>query len=107
MARIATKCDVPGLKGQVVLHEGGSSDGKFFYREWIKAERKYRTQVISNAKTIDEACELAIEVAYIFRDSSTEQETEKGLSTRRHIRRVKIENAMSEWIDQGLSLIHI
>ena len=101
MARIATKRDVPGLKGQVVLHEGGSSNGKFFYREWIKAERKYRTQVINNAKTIDEACELAIEVAYLFRDSSTEPEAEKRLSTRRHIRRVKIEKAISEWIDQG------
>ena len=73
MPKILDKKQIPGLKGTVVLNGSGTSAGKYFYREWDKATRSYRSEMLEGATDIDEACEQAIEVAFKFRTNASKE----------------------------------
>ena len=40
-------------------YANGNSAGKFFYKEYIKGERRYKSKEIVGASTIEQAKELA------------------------------------------------
>ena len=44
-------------------YANGNSAGKFFYKEYIKGERRYKSKEIVGALTIEQAKELAPQVA--------------------------------------------
>ena len=44
-------------------YANGNSAGKFFYKEYIKGERRYKSKEIVGASTIEQAKELAPQVA--------------------------------------------
>ena len=50
-------------RGSICRYSKGSSAGLFFYREWNKEKRCYRSKVIEGASTIEEAKALAPQVA--------------------------------------------
>ena len=63
MPQIAQQESVLSGRGKVIQYANGNSAGKFFYKEYIKGERKYKSKEIVGASTIEEAKELAPQVA--------------------------------------------
>ena len=63
MPQIAQQEPVLSGRGKVVQYANGNSAGKFFYKEYIKGERKYKSKEIVGASTLEEAKELAPQVA--------------------------------------------
>ena len=52
------------LNGAVVLYGSGTSSGKWFYREWDAAAKKYRQKQIADAVDVQEAVSGAIDAAF-------------------------------------------
>ena len=52
------------LSGAVVLYGSGTSEGKWFYREWDSAAKKYRQKQIPGATNVTEAVQGAIDAAF-------------------------------------------
>ena len=104
MPKILDKRAVPGLPGTVVLNGSGTSSGKYFYREWNKTERSYRTEQLTGATSIDHACELAIEVAFKFRQESKEEPTGPRIQRRSgtKTRKVTCSHAANMWVAHEL-----
>ena len=63
MPQIAQQEPVLSGRGKVVQYANGNSAGKFFYKEYIKGERRYKSKEIVGASTIEQAKELAPQVA--------------------------------------------
>ena len=63
MPQIAQQESVLSGRGKVIQYANGNSAGKFFYKEYIKGERKYKSKEIVGASTLEEAKELAPQVA--------------------------------------------
>ena len=63
MPSVDLKESVLNGRGSICRYSKGSSAGLFFYREWNKEKRCYRSKVIEGASTIEEAIELAPQVA--------------------------------------------
>ena len=100
MPKILQKSPVPGTRGTVVLNGSGTSSGKYFYREWNKASRSYRTELIEGATSMSHACELAIEIAFKFR-SDTPQTQVEDLVPRRTVskrRQITCNHAANMWV---------
>ena len=72
MPRIVAKREVLSGRGAVVLYGSGTSAGSFFYRELIKGSRSYRQRKIPDATTMDEAVQLAVEVAFAMQAEELE-----------------------------------
>ena len=62
MPKIAEKYEC--LSGAVVLYGSGTSEGKWFYREWDKENKKYRQKQIPDAALVTEALSGAIDAAF-------------------------------------------
>ena len=63
MPQIAQQESVLSGRGKVIQYANGNSAGKFFYKEYIKGKRRYKSKEIVGASTIQEAKELAPQVA--------------------------------------------
>ena len=63
MPQIAQQEPVLSGRGKVLQYANGNSAGKFFYKEYIKGERRYKSKEIVGALTIEQAKELAPQVA--------------------------------------------
>ena len=63
MPAVDLKESVLNGRGNVCRYSKGSSAGLFFYREWNKEKRCYRSKVIEGASTMEEAKALAPQVA--------------------------------------------
>ena len=63
MPSVDLKESVLNGRGSICRYSKGSSAGLFFYREWNKEKRCYRSKVIEGASTIEEAKALAPQVA--------------------------------------------
>jgi integrase len=72
MPRIVAKREVLSGRGAVVLYGSGTSAGSYFYRELIKGSRSYRQRKIPDATTMDEAVQLAVEVAFAMQAEELE-----------------------------------
>ena len=70
MPKVSEKADVLGGRGTVVKYASGTSQGFYFYREWVKQERKYITKRIDEAKTLQEAIDLAPDAAFAIREQA-------------------------------------
>ncbi len=49
MPKISEKAEVLGGHGTIVRYASGTSQGFYFYREWIKQDRRYIIKRIENA----------------------------------------------------------
>lgn len=65
MPKISEKFEC--LNGSVVLYGSGTSEGKWFYREWDKASKKYRQKQITDASSVGEAITGAIDAAFVIK----------------------------------------
>ena len=65
MPKISEKYEC--LNGSVVLYGSGTSEGKWFYREWDKTSKKYRQKQITDAVTVGEAITGAIDAAFVIK----------------------------------------
>ena len=77
MPKVAEKHKVLGTAGDVVLYGSGTSVGKYFYREWHKDTKTYRTQLLADADCLDDAITAAVEVSFRWRsegDVSTQRQ---------------------------------
>ena len=83
MARIAEKRKVLGGRGTIVLYEGGTSSGAYFYRELIKGTKNYRQKKIVGASTMDEAEQLVFSLAVEMNSQPDFTFLEKGSSSTR------------------------
>ena len=63
MPSVDLKESVLNGRGSICRYSKGSSAGLFFYREWNKEKRCYRSKVIEGASTMEEAKALAPQVA--------------------------------------------
>ena len=101
MPKIIDKRAVPGLPGSVVLFGSGTSSGKYFYREWNKVERSYRTEQLVGATSIDHACELSIEVAFKFREENKGEPSAPRIQRKSSSkqRQVTCSHAASMWVE--------
>ena len=65
MPKVIDKRKILGGRGTVVLYASGTSAGQYFYREYVGND-SYKTRRIPDATTMDQACELAVEIAFKF-----------------------------------------
>ena len=63
MPQIAQQESVLSGLGTAAQYANGNSAGKFFYKEYIKGERRYKSKEMVGASTIKQAKELAPQVA--------------------------------------------
>ena len=76
MPKIAEKAKVLGGRADVVRYASGTSSGAFFYREWNRNAKSYRTRRIEEATTLSEAVELATDIAFTLREEENSSEAE-------------------------------
>jgi len=70
MPKISEKAEVLGGRGTVVKYDSGTSKGFYFYREWVKQDRRYLTKRIDEATSLEEAIELAPDAAFAIREEA-------------------------------------
>ena len=119
MARIADKRKVLGGRGTIVLYDGGTSDGSYFYRELVPGTKTYRQKKIEGVSSMDEAEQqvftLAVEMnsrpemSFIETDPDANtggkrKKREKKIemlvgSTGRKTRSQPIEKALKRWLE--------
>ena len=118
MARIADKRKFLGERGTIVLYEGGTSDGSYFYRELVPGTKTYLQKKIEGVSSMDDAEQkvftLAVEMNSRPKMSFIEVETDaKGQpkkkrkktyemlvsSTGRKTRSQPIEKALKRWLE--------
>ena len=63
MSQIATQETVLNGRGRVLLYANGNGAGNWYYKEYVKAKRSYREKKIEGATNLQEAIELAPQVA--------------------------------------------
>ncbi len=123
MPQIAQQEPVLSGRGKVVQYANGNSAGKFFYKEYIKGERRYKSKEIIGASTIEQAKELAPQVAIelaqdavnkpslttsidpldlISREEKLQRAKEKLFKAKKKEEnpKVNIEKAFKNWFDQ-------
>ncbi len=76
MPSIDEKHDVLGGRGHVCRYLQGSSAGKYFYREWDKENKRLKAKVIKGATTLEQAIDLATDVAFELRKEPDKGRTE-------------------------------
>ncbi|QNJ12847.1 phage integrase family protein [Synechococcus sp. A18-46.1] len=95
-----------------MLFATGTSAGSFFYREYVPADKSYRLEKIKEASDIDEACEMAVKIAFKFHSeakySDVGEDTSPYLNSfgnndekwrgRRRLKR--IQDACSQYLDK-------
>ena len=81
MPKIAEKAKVLGGRADVVRYASGTSSGAFFYREWNRSTKSYRTRRIEEATTLSEAVELATDIAFALREEENSSEAEDDISS--------------------------
>ena len=64
MPQIVDQAEVLNGRGRVIQYGNGDSPGKWFYKERIEGTRTYRTKIIKGAVTLEEAKEMATEIAF-------------------------------------------
>ncbi len=123
MPQIAQQEPVLSGRGKVVQYANGNSAGKFFYKEYIKGERRYKSKEIVGASTIEQAKELAPQVAIelaqdavnkpssttsidpldlIAREEKLQRAKEKLFKAKKKEEnpKINIEKAFKNWFDQ-------
>ena len=50
----------------MVRYGSGTSAGKYFYKEKVLGERRYKTRCIPEVTTIEEAVAAAVEIAFVL-----------------------------------------
>ncbi len=123
MPQIAQQEPVLSGRGKVVQYANGNSAGKFFYKEYIKGERRYKSKEIVGASTIEQAKELAPQVAIelaqdavnkpslttsidpldlIAREEKLQRAKEKLFKAKKKEEnpKINIEKAFKTWFDQ-------
>tara|TARA_R100000655_G_scaffold109777_1_gene165420 strand:+ start:35 stop:1654 length:1620 start_codon:yes stop_codon:yes gene_type:complete len=109
MPKISEKAEVLGGRGTVVKYESGTSKGFYFYREWIKQDRRYITKRIDEATNLQEAIDLAPDAAFSIREEAkpiSNQPLYPPLSPsnwsqvpkQRKPRSITVEAAINNWI---------
>ena len=68
MPSVDEKQSVLNGRGNVCRYSKGSSAGEYFYREWNKQGRCYRSIKLEGAKTLEEAVEMAADGAIELRE---------------------------------------
>ena len=86
MPKIAEKAKVLGGTADVVRYASGTSSGAFFYREWNRSSKSYRTRRIDEATTLSEAVELAPDIAFALREEENSSETKLSTAILRNTR---------------------
>tara|TARA_R100000781_G_scaffold197_1_gene240 strand:+ start:213 stop:1838 length:1626 start_codon:yes stop_codon:yes gene_type:complete len=110
MPKISEKAEVLGGRGTVVKYSSGTSQGFYFYREWVKQDRRYLTKRIDNASTLDEAIDLAPDAAFALREQALPVANQSNYPPqlanysaqpkRRKPRSITIESAVNAWVYQ-------
>ena len=123
MPQIAQQESVLSGRGKVIQYANGNSAGKFFYKEYIKGERKYKSKEIVGASTLEEAKELAPQVAIelaqdavnkpslttsidplslIAREEKLQRAKEKLFKEKKKEEhpKINIEKALDDWLNQ-------
>ena len=67
MPKLLAKQKVLNGRGEVVTWSD-SNVGKFFYREKVKGRKTYRNKLIPNAKTMEEAVSMCMDIAIQLRE---------------------------------------
>ena len=99
MPKVVAKYPVPACNGQVVLYGSGTSAGKYFYREWIGEEKRYRTHLLTDAATETEAIEQAVKLVFSNSDASVVVRKRRSPTVAiRPTKRPTIEQASLEWV---------
>ena len=96
----AVHLKVPVLGGRGAVIEYANRPGKFFYRELVEGCRRYKSVLIKNARTIQEAERLAIEAYDILREESSgsfdKQNKSHNINANRHSNRLSIKAEFQE-----------
>ena len=123
MPQIAQQESVLSGRGKVIQYANGNSAGKFFYKEYIKDRRRYKSKEIVGASTMQEAKELAPQVAIelaqdavkkpsittsidpldlIAREEKLQRAKEKLFKAKKKEEnpKINIEKAINEWLLQ-------
>ncbi len=107
MPKIAEKRPVLNGRGNVLLYAKGTGAGKFYYREIIKGTKNYKSKLIDGASSMDEACEMAIEVAFQLAKEETDEANglpvlrtrdKQGKVKNRKRTKQKVGDAVSSWL---------
>ena len=107
MPKVSEKADVLGGRGTVVKYASGTSQGFYFYREWVKQERKYLTKRIDEATTLQEAIDLAPDAAFAIREQALpvanqsfypQSFSNTQTPKQRKPRSIKVEDAVNAWV---------
>ena len=69
MPQMAEKAKVLNGRGTVFCYSTGTQAGKYFYRELKEGTKLYRTKLIEGATNLQQATEMAMEVALEMRES--------------------------------------
>jgi hypothetical protein len=69
MPQMAEKAKVLNGRGTVFCYSTGTQAGKYFYRELKEGTKLYRTKLIEGANNLQQAKEMAMEVALEMRES--------------------------------------
>ncbi len=120
MPQIAQQESVLGGRGRVILYSNGNSPGKWYYKEKIKGQRRYKTKLIEDATSLEEAKELAIQIAFelqqdtkqsvkdldplslLAREEKLQRDREKLLRAERRgdKKSVSVESALDDFLKQ-------
>jgi len=83
MPKVTQKHDVLNGAGSLVQYGSGTSSGKWFFRQWIKSEKRYIQRQIPGAKTLDEAMSGVLDVAFEVKNEIEQPNLQAGSSSRR------------------------
>ena len=115
MPRIAEKAKVLGGRADVVRYASGTSSGGFFYREWNKETKSYKTRRIEGADSLSEAVEMATDIAFAIREEESKTSNQiaktilgnsksssrrQGTATQRKARAQSIETAINSYLHE-------
>ena len=75
MPQIAQQEKVLNGRGRVILYATGNGAGKWYYKEKVKGEKRYKEKQIFGATTLQEAIAQAPEVAIELASQLNEQST--------------------------------
>jgi integrase len=82
MPKVVEKHRVLGTNGDVVLYGSGTSAGRYFYREWNRDTKTYRTQLL-DANCLDDAIAIAVSVSYRWKEERPTSTTDYAADSKK------------------------
>lgn len=102
MPKQLAKQEVLNGLGSVVLYGSGTSSGKYFYKQWVKEQKKYVQRQIPNASSMDEAVIGCLDVAFKLKEELGNPELKparkKSSHTNKSTPKESISGAIEGWI---------